>query len=79
MDIEYESNKHKMEILITERTEITPSQGMDWMKTFKLTIGRIQLAKNNQSEMEKIIIKFPVLFENKETIKDTELKIQQIP
>ena len=47
---------------------------MDWMKTFKLTIGRIQLAENNQSEKERIINKFPDLFENSETIKDTEKK-----
>ena len=26
---------------------------MDWMKTFKLTIGRIQLAENNQSEKKE--------------------------
>ena len=45
MNIEYENNKQKMEILITERTNITPLLGMDWMKTFKLTIGRIQLAE----------------------------------
>ena len=37
-----------MEILITERTEITPLLGMDWMKKLKLTISKIQLADNNQ-------------------------------
>ena len=68
-----------MKILITERTDITPSLGMDWMKIFKLTIGRIQLAENNQSEKERIINKFPDLFENNETIKDTEIKIQLKP
>ena len=76
VNIEYENNKQKMEILITERTDITPLLGMDWIKTFKLTIGRIQLAENNQSEREKIFNKFPDLFENNETIKDTEMKIQ---
>ena len=79
VDIEYENNKQKMEILMTERTDITPLLGMDWMKTFKLTIGRIQLAENNQSEKERIINKFPDLFENNETIKDTEIKIQLKP
>ena len=49
------------------------------MKTFKLTIGRIQLAEINQSEKEKIINNFPDLFENKITIKDTEIKIQLKP
>ena len=74
VNIEYENNKQKMEILMTERTDITQLLGMDWMKTFKLTIGRIQLAENNQSECEKIFIKFPDLFENNKTIKDTEKK-----
>ena len=53
VNIEYEKNKQKMEILITERTDITRLLGMDWMKSFKLTIGRIQLAEINQSEREK--------------------------
>ena len=44
VNIKNENNKQKMEILITERTDITPLLGMDWMKRFKLTIGRIQLA-----------------------------------
>ena len=54
VNIEYENNKQKMEILITGRTDITPLISMDWMKTFKLTIGKIQLVENNQSEGEKI-------------------------
>ena len=49
------------------------------MKTFKLTIGKIQLAENNQSEREKIFGKFQDLFENNETIKDTEINIQLKP
>ena len=49
------------------------------MKKFKLTIGRLQLAENNQSEREKVITKFPDLFETNETIKDTEIKIQLKP
>ena len=76
MNIEYENNKQKMEILITERTDITPLLGIDWMKTYKLTIERIQLAENNQSEREKIFNKFPDLFENNKTIINTEIKIQ---
>ena len=31
-DIEYEKNKQKLEILITERNDMTPILGMDWMK-----------------------------------------------
>ena len=68
-----------MEILITERTDVTPLLGMDWMKKFKLTIRRIQLAENNQSECEKIFKKFPDSFENNDTIKDTEINIQLKP
>ena len=79
VNLEYENNKQKMEILITERTDITPLLGMDWMKKFKLTIGRIQLADNNQSEREKVFNKFPDLFKNNETIKDAERNIQLKP
>ena len=79
MKIEYENNKQKMQILITERTDITPLLGMDWMRTFKLTIGRIQLAQNNQSEKDKIFEKYRDLFENNETIEDTEMKSQLKP
>ena len=68
-----------MELLITERTVITPLLGMDWMKKFKLNIGRIQLAEDNQSEREKKFNRFPDLFENDETIKDTELNIHLNP
>ena len=65
---------------MTERTDITPLLSMDWMKTFKLTIGKIQMAENNQSEREKILGKFQDLFfENNETIKDTEINIQLKP
>ena len=79
VNIEYENNKQKMEILMTQRTEITPLLGMDWIKTFRLTIGRIQLAENNQSEKDRIINNFPDLFENNETIKVTKMKIQLKP
>ena len=40
---------------------------MDWMKTFKVTIGRIQLDEINESEKEKVKNKFPDLYENNET------------
>ena len=53
VNLEDENNKQKMEILITERSDITPLLGTDWMKKFKLTIGSIQLAENNQPEREK--------------------------
>ena len=68
-----------MEFLITERTDMTPLLGMDWMKKFKLLIGKIQLAENNPSEHEKLFNNVPDLFENNETIKDTEINIQLKP
>ena len=68
-----------MEDLTTERTIITPLLGMDWMKRFKLTIGRLQMAESGQSEREKLFYRFPHLFENNETLKDTELNIQLKP
>ena len=68
-----------MEVLITERSDISPLLGMDWMKIFKLTIRRIPLAKNNQSEKEKIINNFLDLFENNKRIKDNEIKTQVKP
>ena len=60
--IEHENNKPKMETLITERTDITPPLGMNWMRKFKLTIRRKQLAEDSQSEREKIFNKVPGLF-----------------
>ena len=78
-DVEYENNKQKMQILITERNDITPLLGMDWMKKFKLTIGNIRTEENNQSERKRVIEKFPDLFKNNTTIKDTEINIQLKP
>ena len=63
--MEYENNKHKMELLLPERTDIRPLLGMDWMGKFKLTIRKLQLVGNNQSANEKVFRKFLDLFENK--------------
>ena len=48
---------------------MTPLLGMVWIKKFKLTIGKIQLAETNQPEREKVLNKFTDLFENNETKK----------
>ena len=77
--MESENNKQKMEILITGRPDVTPLLDMDWMKKIKLTIGRIHLVETNQSEKEKVVNKFPDLFEINRTIKDTEINIQLKP
>ena len=58
-DIEYENNKQKIQILITERNDITPLLGMDWMKKFNLTIGNLRIQESNQSEKRRVIEKFP--------------------
>ena len=52
---------------------------MDWMKKFKLAIGRIQLNENNQTEREKVFNKIPDMFENNETINNAEINIQLKP
>ena len=78
-NVEYENNKQKMQILITERNDITPLLGMDWMKKFKLRIGNIRTEENNQSEKKRVIEKFPDLFKNNTTIRDTEINIQLKP
>ena len=49
------------------------------MKKFNLTIGNIRPADNEQSEKRRVIEKFPDLFKNNTTIKDTELNIQLKP
>ena len=79
VSIEYENNNQKIVILITESTDITPLLVMDWMKRFRLTIGRIQMAEITQSEKKRIMNKFPYLFENNRTIKDNEINIQLNP
>ena len=43
-----------MDILISEITDITPLIGMDRMKKLTLTMGKLQLAENIQSEHEKV-------------------------
>ena len=78
-DVEYENNKQKMQLLITERNDITPLLGMDWMEKFKLTIGNIRTEENNQSEKIRVIEQYPDLFKNNTTIKDTEINIQIKP
>ena len=79
VDIEYENNKQKMQLLITQRNDITPLLGMDWLKKFKLTIGNIQLDEKDQSEKRRIIEKILDLFRNNTTIKDTEINFQLKP
>ena len=50
VDIQYENNKQTLQLLNTERNDITPLFGMVWLKNFRLTIGNIRLDENSQSE-----------------------------
>ena len=68
-----------MQLLSTERIDIKPIRGIDWLKKFILTIGKIRLDENSQSEKRRIIEKFPDLFRNNTTIKDADIKIQLKP
>ena len=52
VNIEHENNNQKMEIRITERTDITPLLVMDWMKKFKPTI-RIKLKPGHYPVKQK--------------------------
>ena len=69
----------QMQILNTERNDITPLLRMDWMEKFKLIIRNIRVQDSNQSEKRQIIEKFPDLFKINTTIKDTEINIQLKP
>ena len=79
VDIEYENNKQKTQLLITERNDIRPLLGMDWLKKFRLTIGIIRLDENSQSEKRQIVEKFSDLVRKNTTIKDAEMNIQLKP
>ena len=79
VDIEHENNKQKMQLLITERNDITLLLGMDWLKKFRLTIGNIRLAENSQLEKRQVVEKFTDLFINNTTTKDAEINIQLKP
>ena len=65
-----------MQLLITDRNDITPPLGMIWLKKLKLTIGNIRVDGNNKSEKRRVISKLPGLFKNNTTIKDAKVNIQ---
>ena len=70
-----------MQILITERNDITPLLGMDWLKKFNLTIRNLitRINENTQSEKKQVIEQFPNLLKNNTTINDTEINRQLKP
>ena len=57
VNIEYENNKQKMQLLNTKRNDITLLLGLDWLKEFKLTIGIIRLDQKSQLEKRRNIQK----------------------
>ena len=77
-DIEYNGKTTKLLILITQRSDITPLLGVNWLKQLPITINKIQLDEpTNQSEA--IYTKFSKLFERNHTVKIIEVKIQMKP
>ena len=52
---------------------------MDWMKKFNLTIGNIRVEDTSQSKKRRVIEKFPELFKNNTTIRDTEINMRLKP
>ena len=68
-----------MQILITERNDITPLLEMDWLKNFNLTITNIRLDERKQSEKRQVMEQFPDLFKKNTTTKDTEINLHIKP
>ena len=68
-------------MFITEREDIKPLLGMDWLREFNWTIRHIEKTTRitDQSEKDKIITHFEMLFKTNRTIKDTDFKIQLKP
>ena len=55
--------------MTTERNDITPLLGRDWLRKIRLTIGNIRSEDNSQSEKTQTVEKFSDLFRNSTTIK----------
>ena len=77
-NIEYNGETKKLPIVITQRDDITPLLGVNWLKQLPITINKILLDEpTNQSN--KFHTKFHKLFETNHTIKNAEVKIQIKP
>ena len=68
-------------MLITEREDVKPLRGMDWLREFVWTIPHIKKieARTDQSEREDKNTQFERLFKMNRTNKHTEIKIQLKP
>ena len=68
----------KLSKFITQRSDITPLLGVNWLKQLPITINKILLHEpTNQSN--DIYTKFHKLFEANHAIKNAEVKIQIKP
>ena len=77
-NIEYNGETKKILILITQRDDITPLLGVNWLKQLPITINKILLDEHtNQSN--DIHTKLYKLFETNHAIKNAEVKIQIKP
>ena len=78
VNIEYNGETTKLPILITQRNDITPLLGVNWLKHLPITINKISLDEKTSQSVD-IHAKFNKLFETNHTIKNTEVKIQIKP
>ena len=75
VDTEYNCETTKLPTLITQRNDITPLLGVNWLKQLPITVNNISLDEKT-SQSEDIHAKFNEIFETNHTIKNTEVKIQ---
>ena len=77
VEAESRRNRKNLTILITEREDIKPLLGMDWLRQLNGWIRNIESTTTtiDQSE-DKKIANFGKLFKTNRTIEDTEIKIQ---
>ena len=68
-------------MLTTEREDIKPVLGMDWLRDLNRTIRHIEktTTTTDQTEKDKIIRNFEKLWETNQTIKDSDIKEQPEP
>ena len=74
-NIEYNGVTKMLPILITQRDDITPLPGVNWLQHLPNTVNKILLDEHNNQSTE-MHTKFHKLFETHHTIKNAEMKIQ---
>ena len=77
-NIEYNGETKKLPILITQRDDITPLLGVNWLKQLPITMNKILLDEHSNQSNE-IHTKRHKLFETNHTIKNAEVKIHKKP